>query len=95
MPPGVFPRGSHAGAATTRHRGRHSIAVCRTARRQARRAAPTAAKPRTAPGATKAAVLAALADGNAKTAAQIAGATGLGRATVSTTLSRLAGTGEG
>lgn len=54
----------------------------------------TAATPRAAPGATKAAVLTALADGNAMTAAQIAAATGLGRATVSTTLSRLAKTGE-
>ncbi len=56
-------------------------------------AAPAAA--RTAPGATKAAVLAALLkDGSAMTAGEIAAATGLGRATVSTTLSKLAGSGE-
>jgi DNA-binding transcriptional ArsR family regulator len=55
-------------------------------------AAPT--RTRTAPGATKAAVLAALKDGSAMTAGEIAAATGLGRATVSTTLSRLAGSGE-
>jgi len=48
---------------------------------------------RTAPGATKSGVLAALAGGNAMTAGEIATATGLGRATVSTTLSRLAKTG--
>jgi DNA-binding transcriptional ArsR family regulator len=47
-----------------------------------------------APGATKAGVLAALKDGNAMTAGEIAAATGLGRATVSTTLSRLAASGE-
>ncbi len=55
-------------------------------------AAPASA--RTAPGATKAAVLAALKDGSALTAGEIASATGLGRATVSTTLSKLATSGE-
>jgi DNA-binding transcriptional ArsR family regulator len=46
------------------------------------------------PGATKAAVLAALKDGSAMTAGEIAAATGLGRATTSTTLSKLAKSGE-
>jgi biotin operon repressor len=55
-------------------------------------AAPAAA--RTAPGATKAAVLAALKDGSALTAGEIAATTGLGRATVSTTVSKLATSGE-
>jgi len=50
--------------------------------------------PRTASGATKSAVLAALASGNAMTASEVANATGLGRASVSTTLSKLAKTGE-
>jgi len=45
-------------------------------------------------GATKAAVLAALADGQAMTAAEVASTTGLGAPTVSTTLSRLAKTGQ-
>ena len=49
---------------------------------------------RTASGATKSAVLAALASGNAMTAGEVANATGLGRASVSTTLSKLAKTGE-
>jgi len=49
---------------------------------------------RAAPGATKSAILAALATDSAMTAGEIATATGLGRATVSTTLSRLAKTGE-
>lgn len=67
-------------------------------------AKPSAAKPaggqpktsaaRAAPGATKSAILAALAGDSAMTAGEIATATGLGRATVSTTLSRLAKTGE-
>lgn len=45
-------------------------------------------------GATRNAVLAALANGDAMTAGEVATATGLGRASVSTTLSRLAKTGE-
>jgi CRP-like cAMP-binding protein len=49
---------------------------------------------RTAPGATKASVLAALAGGEAMTAGQVAEQTGLARGTVSTTLSKLAKTGE-
>jgi DNA-binding transcriptional ArsR family regulator len=56
------------------------------------RPSPTVA--RSAPGATRTAILAALAGGLAMTAGEIATATGLGRATVSTTLSRLAKTGE-
>jgi DNA-binding transcriptional ArsR family regulator len=49
---------------------------------------------RTAPGATKASVLAALAGSEAMTAGQVADKTGLARPTVSTTLSKLAKTGE-
>jgi DNA-binding transcriptional ArsR family regulator len=49
---------------------------------------------RTAQGATKAAILRALADGGAMTAGDVAAATGLARGTVSTTLSRLANSGE-
>ena len=50
---------------------------------------------RTAPGKTKASVLAALAGGDALTAGEVATKTGLARATVSTTLSKLAKSGEG
>jgi DNA-binding transcriptional ArsR family regulator len=56
--------------------------------------ASAASRRRTAPGSTKAAVLAALADGEAMTAGEVAAKTGLGRGTVSTTLSKLAGSGE-
>jgi Helix-turn-helix domain len=49
---------------------------------------------RTAPGATKARVLEALTAGNAMTAGEVASATGLPNATVSTTLSRLVRSGE-
>lgn len=49
---------------------------------------------RGAAGSTKGAVLSALASGEAMTAADVAKATGLGRASVSTTLSRLAKSGE-
>ena len=49
---------------------------------------------RTAPGATKAAVLAALASGEPMTAGEVAAKAGLSRGTVSTTLSKLAKSGE-
>jgi hypothetical protein len=56
---------------------------------------PAAPSPRrTAPGATRASVLAALAGGEAMTAGQVAEKTGLARGTVSTTLSKLAKSGE-
>jgi CRP-like cAMP-binding protein len=51
-------------------------------------------RPRTAPGATKTRVLGALTDGKAMTAGEVATATGLARGTVSTTLSKLAKSGE-
>jgi DNA-binding transcriptional ArsR family regulator len=55
----------------------------------------SAAAERTAPGATKAGILAALAAAESPmTAGEIAEATGIGRATISTTLSRLAKAGE-
>jgi DNA-binding transcriptional ArsR family regulator len=60
-----------------------------------RKSTPAADAPaRTAPGATKAAVLAALAGGEAMTAGEVAAKSGLARGTVSTTLSKLAKTGE-
>jgi len=67
-----------------------------TKRAPARRASKPAARSprRTAPGATKAAVLTALADGEAMTAGQVADKTGLARGTVSTMLSKLAKSGE-
>jgi DNA-binding transcriptional ArsR family regulator len=49
---------------------------------------------RGASGETKARVLEALADGAAKTAGEVAAASGLGRGSVSTTLSKLAKAGE-
>jgi CRP-like cAMP-binding protein len=49
---------------------------------------------RTAPGATKARVLGALSGGKAMTAGEVAAATGLARPTVSTTLSKLAKSGD-
>ena len=61
-----------------------------------RRTGTSASRPprRTASGATKAAVLAALTGGEAMTAGEVAATAGLARATVSTTLSKLAKTGE-
>jgi hypothetical protein len=65
-------------------------------RTPARRSPKAAARSprRTAPGATKAAVLAALAGGEAMTAGEVAAKSGLARPTVSTTLSKLAKSGE-
>ena len=57
-------------------------------------AAPARSSRRKAPGSTKAAVLEALAGGEAMTASEVAAKAGLGRATVSTTLSKLAASGE-
>ncbi len=57
-------------------------------------AATSTTNGRTAPGATKASVLAALAGGDSMTAGQVAAKAGLARPTVSTTLSKLAKTGE-
>ncbi len=62
--------------------------------RAARSAGPAGNATRSAPGATKRAVLETLSAGEAMTAGEIAAATGLGRATISTTLSRLAKSGE-
>jgi DNA-binding IscR family transcriptional regulator len=63
--------------------------------RRARRTAQTASSNgRTARGATKASVLAALSGGDAMTAGQVAAKAGLARPTVSTTLSKLAKSGE-
>ncbi len=63
-------------------------------RNRARSSSTSPPRARTASGATKSAVLAALANGSAMTAGEVATATGLGRASVSTTLSKLAKTGR-
>ena len=66
----------------------------RTRTRAAGSANGSPASPRTALGETRAKVLAALSSDGALTAADVATATGLARPTVSTTLSRLAKSGE-
>jgi DNA-binding transcriptional ArsR family regulator len=63
-------------------------------RSSSRSAGATATRTRAASGATRSAVLQALSNGNAMTAGEVASATGLGRASVSTTLSKLAKSGE-
>jgi DNA-binding transcriptional ArsR family regulator len=88
------PRGT--AAKPTGSRSRATVTATRSASASPKPAATPKARAatRTAPGATKNAILAALTDGGAMTAGEIATATGLGRPTVSTTLSRLAKTGE-
>lgn len=70
-----------------------STATTRT-RSAARPAAAKRRSGRTAPGNTRQQILAALAGGTPKTAGEVAAATGLGRGSVSTTLSKLSKTGE-
>lgn len=103
-PPAASPRARDSATARSRPqtpkptRARRTAAGARARSAGAPAAKPprgsTATTPRTAPGATKTAVLTALADGQALTAAQVATTTGLGRPTVSTTLSRLAKAGD-
>jgi DNA-binding transcriptional ArsR family regulator len=65
-----------------------------TARTRTRAAGAASPPARTASGATKTRVLSALSHNGALTAGEVANATGLGRATVSTTLSNLAKSGQ-
>jgi hypothetical protein len=80
----------------TARRSRTSSATAATPQRatRARASSRGGSRTRTASGATKSAVLAALRGGKPMTAGEVASATGLGRASVSTTLSKLSKTGE-
>jgi DNA-binding transcriptional ArsR family regulator len=106
-PPPATPRRRARSASTSRSRAKSPAAEAREASKAppvTNRPAETPRAPadagsrapaaRNASGATRSAVLAALAGGDPMTAAEIASATGLGRATVSTTLSRLAKSGQ-
>lgn len=82
---------------TSRSRAKHAAVASSSGQRKPRAPKPArqaGAGTRAASGATKRAVVEALAPGKAMTAAEVAAATGLARATVSTTLSRLAKTGD-
>ncbi len=81
-----------AAAGRSRAASEKAISSARSSSRKAAGQAADAA--RSAQGATKSAVLGALRGGAAMTASEIAAATGLGRATISTTLTRLASAGE-
>ena len=84
-----------AGAKRTRAaKSNPTASATRAARTRRGSESTSATNGRTAPGATKASVLAALAGGEAMTAGQVAAKAGLARPTVSTTLSKLAKTGE-
>jgi DNA-binding IscR family transcriptional regulator len=75
-------------------RSKAAASPTRAARTRRTAESTSATNGRTAPGATKASVFAALAGGEAMTASQVATKAGLARPTVSTTLSKLAKTGE-
>jgi DNA-binding IclR family transcriptional regulator len=85
---------------TRRRRARAAKPQAKESTSQTTRSRKSAAAPspatssRTARGATRASVLAALAGGEAMTAGQVATKAGLARPTVSTTLSKLAKSGE-
>jgi DNA-binding transcriptional ArsR family regulator len=79
-------------AARARSSSRASSASVSEARGE--RSTGQRSRTRAAQGQTKNAVLAALSSGEAMTAGEVAAATGLGRASVSTTLSKLAKSGE-
>jgi DNA-binding transcriptional ArsR family regulator len=93
-PAGKPPAGSRTQASAPKPKAsaRKQKAPATKAQRTGRPAGRSAR--RTAPGATKASVLAALAGGEATTAGQVADRTDLARPTVSTTLSKLAKSGE-
>jgi aryl-alcohol dehydrogenase-like predicted oxidoreductase len=80
------PRGGSSTPSPTASRQPRPAATRQRGTRRTRR--------RTPPGATKARVLGALTDGKAMTAGEVAAATGLARGTVSTTLSKLAKSGD-
>jgi DNA-binding transcriptional ArsR family regulator len=92
-PPRTSKRASKTVATGTRSKRAMSTPTSPPRRRGASSAA-VAAVPAPASGATKAKVLAALSTDVGLTAGEVATATGLGRGTVSTTLSRLAKRGE-
>jgi CRP-like cAMP-binding protein len=88
------PREARDSAAGDKASARPSSPKSPTARTPTR--AASAAKPPSQPasGSTKTKVLSALSHDDALTASEVANTTGLGRATVSTTLSKLAKSGE-
>jgi DNA-binding MarR family transcriptional regulator len=83
-----------AASGTRARRPKATASATRAARTQRRTGSTSTSNGRTTPGATKASVLAALGAGDAMTASQVATKAGLARPTVSTTLSKLAKTGE-
>ena len=93
------PRGGSSSASSRRSpastsNARRSASSTRRSTSSARRSRSRSSSRRTPPGATKRRVLEALSDGNAKTAGEVSAATGITRGTVSTTLSKLAKSGE-
>ena len=91
--PQQAPPRTAARSAAPRKPARATAASPASPRTAAPTSTTTSTNSRTAPGATKTSVLAALKKGGAMTAGEVASATGLGRGTVSTTLSKLAKNG--
>ena len=87
-------RGVRGRKQTHATRSKPAASATRAARARRSGESTSATTSGTTPGATKASVLAALAGSEAMTASQVATKAGLARPTVSTTLSKLAKTGE-
>jgi DNA-binding transcriptional ArsR family regulator len=86
-------RSQRSGSSSSARSSRRGAAKA-ASRRAGAKAGSASATLRGAPGETKARVLKTLAQGKAMTAGEVAAASGLARASVSTTLSKLAKSGE-
>ncbi len=93
-PEPVRDAGGRKQTRATKSKPRATPSATRAGRTRRSSESASATNGRTAPGVTKSSVLAALAGGDAMTAGQVATKAGLARPTVSTTLSKLAKTGE-
>jgi CRP-like cAMP-binding protein len=94
LDPRERPTTPSAERAKPRAASKQPVAKPSSAKPASTRARAASAPARSASGATKAKVLGALSNDGALTAGEVAKLTGLGRATVSTTLSKLAKSGE-
>ena len=94
--PASVTRATSSRAASPRSRSASTAGATRSRGSSSRSRASSPSRTRASGGGTKSSVLKALADANggAMTASEVASATGLGRASVSTTLSKLAKSGE-
>jgi hypothetical protein len=92
-PAAAAPRSRRSKSATAKS-GRKTMTAVKATKSRSTKATPTRSKAGSTPGSTKGRILEALGDGSPRTAGEVATAAGLGRGSVSTTLSKLAKSGE-